>query len=118
MLAKAKKWGHIDDVGPDTMGCFSPTILVRKGKPMESIGVIYLNEADMTPEILSHECTHAAFGALRGNPKKRLRFGEQVDAVEERLCKYQGLIFQTVLTWLHDIGYGFERNTEKDTCIK
>jgi len=66
IAAVAKKQGGVNDATPGTMGMFRPMPgIASKNIPgigySNIFGTMFLNLADLTDEVIVHECAHAAF---------------------------------------------------------
>jgi hypothetical protein len=87
----------------DTMGIFfdTPSLVSDKAEGhfiTERYGTMFLNEQFITPEILIHECCHAAFSHERYIERFGMDYSRDGDLIhEERFAYYHGWLAAEVL---------------------
>jgi hypothetical protein len=68
-------------------------------------GIMFLNEKFTTPEIVIHECSHAAFSLEENIVRFRLDFNTDTLEQDERFAYYIGWLSAEVLQLLKKEGY-------------
>jgi hypothetical protein len=68
-------------------------------------GIMFLNEKFITPEIVVHECTHAAFSHEKNIARFKMDYDTDTLEHEERFCYYLGWLAAEVLQLLKKEGY-------------
>jgi hypothetical protein len=90
-----------NETGANTMGVFHPTpMLINTGVPgiacSDIFGAMYLNLADLSEDVILHECTHAAF-AMEFNVRRYTgRFDDCDFSEQEEFCYFLGKCFDKV----------------------
>ena len=95
IAADMKRLGGVNISDDLTMGMFSPTPGVyNSGVEEESysnmFGIMYLNLADVTDEVIAHECAHAAFTREFNIRHYTGTFDDDGHDEQEEFCRYLG----------------------------
>jgi hypothetical protein len=105
-----KKWSeNCDD---DTIGIFfrAPTFLPQGESQTyigECYGIIFLNEQNLTFNVIIHECLHSSLAHERDIERYKMDYGDDTDIEhEERFAYYHGWLAAEVLRVLKENKYG------------
>jgi hypothetical protein len=115
---KFSKWDNTDL--SDTVGMFFYTRPLVSDKAeglfMGNIfGTMFLNEKQLTPEIIIHECCHAAFSVEEFISRFSMDYSDDKNcAHEERFCYYLGWLAAELLQILEKDGYFRSNSRKKD----
>jgi hypothetical protein len=96
-----EKENALNDTDANTMGVFHPAaMLVNTGFPgiasLDIFGTMYLNLADLSDNVIVHECAHAAFAREFNVRRYTGGFNDNDFSEQEEFCYFLGKCFEKV----------------------
>jgi hypothetical protein len=111
-LLEQRKYYKRFNIAPDNaIGIFfrSPAFKPKGNENVfsgETVGIIFLNEQNLTYDVIIHECCHCAFAHEKDINCYKMDYGDDADIEhEERFCYYLDWLAAEVLQLLKQQGY-------------